>query len=512
MPDEYILQMEGITKDFPGVRALDNVTFNVKKGHIHALVGENGAGKSTLMKVLSGVYPSGTYQGNIVINGEKQVFHTIKDSENRGIVIIYQELALIKELNIAENVCVGNEVSRFGVINWDESFLKTEKALKQVGLNENPLTSLASLGVGEQQLVAIAKALSKEARILVLDEPTATLSQEEAERLLKILLKLKEEGVTCIYISHRLKEVFDIADEITVLRDGKTVASYAKKELTESKLISLMVGRELIDIYPRRKHLLKEVIFEVRDWTVYNPAINKIISDVNFKLHKGEILGISGLVGAGRTELVMSLFNVWGKKASGNIFLEGKELHISNPGSAIKAGIALASEDRKRYGLVLNEDIKRNISLASLLKIAKASIINENEEIKYAEKYTSDLHIKTPSIEQKTLNLSGGNQQKVVLGKWLMTMPKVLILDEPTRGIDVGAKSEIYNIINDLVNLGLGVIVISSELPEIIGICDRILVMHEGRFTGELLAEEATQEKIMNYATGRIKEEVNQDG
>lgn len=503
---EYILQMEAITKDFPGVRALEDVTFNVKKGQIHALVGENGAGKSTLMKVLSGVYPSGAYKGNVIINGEKQDFHAIKESENHGIVIIYQELALIKQLNIAENICVGNEISRFGVVNWDESYLKTEKALKQVGLNENPLTALAYLGVGEQQLVAIAKALSKEAKILVLDEPTATLSQEEAEKLLKILLKLKEEGVTCIYISHRLKEVFDIADQITVLRDGKTVGTYEKNALTESKLISLMVGRELVDIYPRKKHEHKEVIFEVKDWTVYDPGINKIISDVNFKLHKGEILGISGLVGAGRTELVMSLFNAWGKRISGKIFLEGKELHIGNPSGAIKAGLALASEDRKRYGLVLDEDIKRNISLASLLKIAKGNIINENEEIKYAEKYTADLHIKTPSIEQKALNLSGGNQQKVVLGKWLMTKPKVLILDEPTRGIDVGAKSEIYNIINDLVELGLGVIVISSELPEIMGICDRILVMHEGRFTGELLAEEATQEKIMNYATGRTKQ------
>lgn len=513
MPDGYILQMESITKDFPGVRALDKVTFNVQPGHIHALVGENGAGKSTLMKVLSGVYPSGTYQGNIIINGEKQSFRSIKDSENHGIVIIYQELALIKELNITENICVGNEISRWGIVNWDESYLKTEKALAQVGLRENPLTSLANLGVGEQQLVAIAKALSKEAKILVLDEPTAALSQEEAEGLLKILLKLKAEGVTCIYISHRLKEVFDIADEITVLRDGKTVGTYAKQELSENKLISLMVGRELVDIYPHRKRLLQEVIFKVKDWTVYDPAVNKIISDVNFELRKGEILGISGLVGAGRTELVMSLFNAWGRRISGKIFLEGKELQINNPASAIKAGIALASEDRKRYGLVLNEDIKRNISLASLLKIAKASIINDNEEIKYAEKYTSDLRIKTPSIEQKALNLSGGNQQKVVLGKWLMTMPKILILDEPTRGIDVGAKSEIYNIINDLVSLGLGVVVISSELPEVIGISDRILVMQEGRFTGELMIEEATQEKIMRYATGRIKETgVNQDG
>lgn len=503
MAEQYILQMEGIVKDFPGVRALDNVAFNVKPGHIHALVGENGAGKSTLMKVLSGVYPSGTYEGNIIINGKKQDFHSIKESERNGIVIIHQELALIKQLNIAENICVGNEASRYGVINWDESYLKTEKALAQVGLRENPLTSLAYLGVGEQQLVAIAKALAKEARILVLDEPTASLSQEEAGGLLKILLKLKQEGVTCIYISHRLKEVFDIADEITVLRDGRTVGTYEKKDLGEPRLISLMVGRELVDIYPRKKRPPQEVIFEVRDWTVYDPAINKIISDVNFKLHKGEILGISGLVGAGRTELVMSLFNVWGRRISGQIFLEGRELRLRDPADAIHAGIGLASEDRKRYGLVLGEDIKRNISLASLLKIARASVIDENEEIRYAEKYTADLRIKTPSIEQKAMNLSGGNQQKVVLGKWLMTSPKVLILDEPTRGIDVGAKAEIYAIINELVDHGLGVIVISSELPEIIGICDRILVMHEGRFTGELMIEEATQEKIMFYATGR---------
>lgn len=499
---EYILEMRGIHKEFPGVRALDNVTFNVKKGEIHALVGENGAGKSTLMKILSGVYPWGTYSGDIVVEGGVQRFRFIRESENKGIAVIYQELALIKQLSIVENICVGNEIAEYGIIDWDKSYLRADKALKQVGLNANPTFPISYLGVGEQQLVSIAKALSKEAKILVLDEPTAALSEGEAEKLLKILTTLKENGVTCIYISHRLKEVFSIADRITILRDGKTIATHNKIDLDENKLIALMVGRELKNIYPRKPHTQGEVLLEVRNWTVYDPDINKTIADVNFKLNKGEILGFAGLIGAGRTELVMSMFHFWGRLVSGKLFLEGRELNLKSAKDAIEAGISLASEDRKRYGLVLDEDIKKNISLASLDRISKYTIVNENEEIKFAEKYKSDLKIKAPSIEQKTGNLSGGNQQKVVVGKWLMTMPKVLILDEPTRGIDVGGKLEIYNIINELVDNGVGVIIISSELPEVLGMCDRILVMHEGRFEGELKAEEATQEKVMYYATG----------
>jgi len=500
--EDHILQMRGITKDFPGVRALDDVTFDVKRGEIHALVGENGAGKSTLMKVLSAVYPAGSYRGKVLIDGKERNFKKIKDAEAAGIAIIYQELMLIKGLSIVENIGLGNETAKHGVIDWEGSFLKARTALQEVGLDADPDLPVSYFGVGEQQSIAIAKSLSQEAKILILDEPTAALSAQEADRLLGILKDLKKKGVTCIYISHRLREVLEIADRITVLRDGKTIATRERNELDEAKLISLMVGRELTNVYPRRERVAGEVVLEVKDWSVRDPNTNRQIDAVNFKLRKGEILGFAGLVGAGRTELAMSLFHAWGRKVSGTMYLEGKEISPQNAGQTIACGISLASEDRKRYGLVLDEGIKENISLASLKKISKFSVVDENEEIKCAEKYTRDLRIKTPSIEQKAMNLSGGNQQKVVLGKWLMTRPRVLILDEPTRGIDVGAKVEIYNIINDLVDQGVGIIVISSELNEILGICDRILVMHEGKFTGELPIHEATQEKIMHYATG----------
>ncbi|MFA5164928.1 MAG: ATP-binding cassette domain-containing protein [Candidatus Omnitrophota bacterium] len=497
-----ILEMSGITKEFPGVRALDGVTFSVAKGEIHSLVGENGAGKSTLMKILSGVYPAGTYEGSISIDGRALRFADIKDSERAGVAIIHQELALIQQLSIAENVTLGDETAKNGIINWDECFLKTEKALKQVGLDVSPSTEVSKLGTGEQQLVAIAKAISKQARILILDEPTASLSAGEADRLLNILKALKAGGVTCIYISHRLKEVFDISDSITVLRDGATVGTYQRKDLDENRLISLMVGRELSNVYPRKERVPGETVLEIKDWTAIDAGMNRAVRNINLSVRKGEVLCIAGLVGAGRTELVMSLFRMWGQVMSGKVYLEGREISLRDAGDAVAVGISMASEDRKRYGLILDEDIKRNISLASLDKISTAQVVNENEEIRSAEKYTADLRIKTPSIEQKAGNLSGGNQQKVVLGKWLMTEPKVLILDEPTRGIDVGAKVEIYNIINDLVDKGVAVLVISSELNEVLGISDRIIVMHEGQITGEILNKDATQEKIMLYATG----------
>jgi len=499
---DYILEMKGISKEFPGVKALDDVTFSVKRGEIHALVGENGAGKSTLMKILSGVYPTGDYSGTISIDGAERRFRDTKESEGSGIAIIYQELALVKGLSMVENICLGSEIAAFGVIDWNESYIRADKVLKKVGLNVNPAFPVSYLGVGEQQLVAIAKALSKDARILVLDEPTAALSEGESAKLLNILRTFREQGVTCIYISHRLKEVFEIADRITILRDGKTVATHEKTSLDENRLIALMVGREVANIYPRRPRSPGDVVLEVRGWTVYDPDINKTVADVSFKLRKGEILGMAGLIGAGRTELVMSFFHFWGRRSAGQIFLEGREIDPKDAGATIAAGISLASEDRKRYGLVLEDDIKKNISLASLKKISKYDVVNMLEEIKSAERYTKELNIKTPSIEQKAGSLSGGNQQKVVLGKWLMTLPKVLILDEPTRGIDVGAKVEIYNIINDLVDKGVAVIVISSDLLEILGVCDRILIMHEGRFTGDMTVKEATQEKIMHYATG----------
>ena len=501
---EYILEMNNITKEFPGVKALDNVNFKVRKGEIHALVGENGAGKSTLMKVLSGVYPYGTYSGDIVLEGQVQAYHAIKDSELSGIAIIYQELALVKLMNVCENIFLGSEHSTKGVIDWNKSFVEVAKILKEVRLDIHPATKVINLGIGQQQLVEIAKALAKKTGVLILDEPTAALTESESRNLLNLLKEFRQKGVTCIYISHKLNEVFEIADSVTVLRDGRTVGTYAAKDINEDKLISLMVGRELTQRFPKVELPLGDTVLEVRNWTVYDPELpdKKVIDNVSFKARKGEILGIAGLMGAGRTELFMSLFGCYGGKATGELRLNGKEIKSRNPKDVIRAGISYLSEDRKGNGLVLIQDIRRNISMASLGSISKAKVINENEEIRSAEKYVSELRIKTPSIEQTVGNLSGGNQQKVVLGKWLMTAPKVLILDEPTRGIDVGAKFEIYNIMNQLAGQGVCIIMISSELPEVLGMSDRILVMHEGRFNGELSRQDATQEKIIFHATG----------
>jgi ABC-type sugar transport system ATPase subunit len=503
--NDYILEMKNITKEFPGVKALDNVTFKVKKGEIHALCGENGAGKSTLMKVLSGVYPSGTYTGEIILKGKLQNYTGIKDSEKAGVAIIYQELALVKTMSICENIFLGNEkVKKNGLIDWDETYSETLKVLKEVRLNINPNTKVQSLGVGQQQLVEIAKAITKRAEVLILDEPSAALTESETENLLQILKELKSKGVTCIYISHKLNEVFDIADNITILRDGKTICTEAKCDMTENTVIAKMVGRELTQRFPRKEHKPGEVVLDVRNWNVYNPDLpeQKVIDNASFVVRKGEILGIAGLMGAGRTELVMSIFGAFGAKVSGELYLYGKKISIKSPKEAIKAGISYVSEDRKRYGLVLGMDIKNNVTLASLDSISKISLINGNEVIKHTNQYVTDLNIKTPTIEQKATNLSGGNQQKVVLAKWLMTKPKVLIMDEPTRGIDVGAKFEIYNIMNKLIDEGVCIVMISSELPEILGMSDRILVMHEGCLTKEFNREDATQENILTYATG----------
>ncbi|MEJ5283747.1 MAG: xylose ABC transporter ATP-binding protein [Brevinematia bacterium] len=499
---DYILEMIGISKEFPGVKALNDVTFRVKRGEIHALVGENGAGKSTLMKILSGVYPYRTYEGKILINGVEQQFHNIKQSEKAKIAVIYQELALVKSMSIMENIFLGNEIAKYGVISKDEMFRKTEEILKEVGLDINPGVKVLHLGVGQQQLVEIAKALLKEAEILVLDEPTAALTESESENLFKILRRLKSRGITCIFISHRLKEVFEVADNITVLRDGKTVITMKASELNEDRLISYMVGRELTERFPRQKHTPSDVILEVKNWTIIDPETEEIVcDDVSFEVRKNEILGVAGLMGAGRTELMMSIFGAYGRKVKGEIYLNGKKIEINSPRDAISYGICYLSEDRKQYGLVLNMSIQHNVSLSNLEKIANYSVINKNEEILRTLRYVEELKIKTPTIEQKAMNLSGGNQQKVVIAKWLMAEPKVLFLDEPTRGIDVGAKYEIYNIMNMLVSKGVGVVMISSELPEILGMSDRIIVMHDGKLTGELHYEEATQEKIMAYAT-----------
>jgi ABC-type sugar transport system ATPase subunit len=501
---EYVLEMRNITKEFPGVKALDDVTLKVKKGEIHALVGENGAGKSTLMKILSGFYASGTYHGKLVIKDSEIELKNIKDSEKYGIGIIYQELALVKLMNVCENIFLGNEIHKNGRINMDESFFRTKKILSNVHLDINPATKVIHLGIGQQQLVEIAKVLSKNVEILILDEPTAALTEAETDNLLGIIRELKGKGVSCIYISHKINEVFQIADTITVLRDGKTVCTKSASEYTENSLISYMVGRELTNRFPPKDNVPGEVIFEVKDWTVHNPEMpDKVVIDsVSFQAKKGEILGIAGLMGSGRTELAMSIFRAYGAKISGEIRLHGKALKIGKPCDAIDNGICYLTEDRKGNGLVLMMDVKENICMASLKKLSKMNVINDNQAIVESERTVKSLNIKTPSLEQKLMNLSGGNQQKVSLGKWLLTNPVVLILDEPTRGIDVGAKYEIYKIINDLARAGGCIIMISSEMPEILGVSDRILVMNKGRITGELAREEATQEKILSYATG----------
>lgn len=505
---EFILEMRNITKTFPGVKALDNVNLKVKEGEIHALVGENGAGKSTLMKVLSGVYPYGTYEGEIFFKGKQCEFRDIKQSESLGIVIIHQELALIPYLSIAENIFLGNEQAKNGVINWNNTISKTTELLKKVGLDESPNTLITNIGVGKQQLVEIAKALSKEVKLLILDEPTAALNEDDSENLLNLLLEFKKQGISSILISHKLNEVSKVADSITVIRDGKTIETLDKEKdnITEDRIIQGMVGRELVDRFPKRESNIGEVIFEVKDWTVYHPLHEdrKVIDNVSFNIRKGEIVGIAGLMGSGRTELAMSIFGKsYGKKISGHIYKDGKEIHLNNVNKAIENGLAYVTEDRKNYGLILIDSIKRNISLSSLNKLSKNLVVNESQEVIEAEKFRKKMNIKAPSIMQKTGNLSGGNQQKVVLSRWILTKPDILILDEPTRGIDVGAKYEIYTIINQLVSEGKGILLISSELPEILGMCDRIYVMSEGRITGELDGKEATQEKIMKYVVNQ---------
>jgi putative multiple sugar transport system ATP-binding protein len=499
-----ILEMSHITKEFPGVKALDDVTFKVEEGEIHFLVGENGAGKSTLMKVLSGVYPHGTYSGDILIDGKIQKYASIRDSEHAGLAIIYQELALVPDLSVYENIYLGNEQRKGRFIDWNETIRKARIQLEKVGLDVDPSTHVRSLGVGKQQLIEIAKALSKEVRILILDEPTAALNEDDSDNLLNLILELKKQGVTCIMISHKLKEVLKIADTVTILRDGKTINTLSRAELNEEVIIKNMVGRELGNIYPKRQQKnIGEVSLEVRNWSAYDYSVSReILSNVNLNVRKGEILGLAGLMGAGRTEFALSLFgNTKNYKVSGDLFVHGKQMHFSHPLDAINAGIAYVSEDRKKDGLILDQDVKQNLSIASLKDFVKNLIINRNEEIRVAEEYRKNLRIKTPSIEAQVRKLSGGNQQKVSLGKWLLASPDILILDEPTRGIDVGAKFEIYTIMNRLVEEGMSIIMISSELPEILGMSDRIYVVCEGRITGELSGDEAPQEKIMKMAT-----------
>lgn len=500
--DNIVLEMRDITKRFPGVCALDRVNLKIKRNQIHALVGENGAGKSTLMNVLSGVYPFGTYEGKILVNGEECKFHDIKDSEKKGIAIIHQELALIPDLSIAENIFMGNERAKKGIIDWNQTIKEAEKALNKVHLNENARMKIKNIGIGKQQLVEIAKALSRKVSILILDEPTAALNEDDSQNLLELLLELKKEGITSILISHKLNEVSAVADEITILRDGKTIETLDNKNevLSEERIIKGMVGREMSDRYPERDNTPGEVCFEIKNWNVFHPndSERQIIHNVNINARKGEIVGVAGLMGAGRTELAMSVFGkAWGQKISGEIIKDGKKLELRSVSDAIENGIVYVTEDRKEAGLILIDSIKHNISLPNLKRISTRTVINKEKEGKVAEDFCKKLNVKAVGITQRVGNLSGGNQQKVVLAKWIMAQPDILILDEPTRGIDVGAKYEIYCIINQLAKEGKSIILISSELPEVLGMCDRVYVLNEGRITGELNREDASQESIM---------------
>lgn len=501
-----ILEMRNITKEFPGVKALNDVSFRVNTGEIHCLVGENGAGKSTLMKVLSGVYPHGSYSGEILVNGQLQKFSGIRDSEKTGIAIIYQELAMIPELTVYENIFLGNEIKKGFVIDWNETIKRANDVIAKVRLDVNPEMKVKDLGVGKQQLIEIAKALSKDVKLLILDEPTAALNENDSENLLELLRGLKDHGVTCILISHKLKEVISIADTVTVLRDGKTICTLeAKKgEVTEAILIKHMVGREIDNIYPPRPYKSTgEVVLEVRNWTAYDPNLGRhVLKNVSFNIRKGEIVGFAGLMGSGRTELAKSIFgNPGGYHIQGEMFLGKQRKQFTHPHQAIEAGIAYVTEDRKGNGLILIQDVKQNVTLANLQEIANNGVLDGNAEVKVATEYKDSLNIKTPSIEQTVSNLSGGNQQKVSVAKWLFVKPDILILDEPTRGIDVGAKYEIYTIMNRLVSQGMSIIMISSELPEILGMSDRVYIVSSGKIGGELPIEEATQEKIMHLAT-----------
>ncbi len=501
-----ILEMRSITKEFPGVKALDNVNLKVEQGEIHALIGENGAGKSTLMNVLSGTYPAGSYSGEIYYDGKLCQFKNQRDSEAVGIVIIHQELALIPLLSIGENMFLGNEIrNKFGYIDWNKTFHEAERHMKQVGLNESAQTLIKDIGTGKQQLVEIAKAFSKDVKLLILDEPTSSLNDEDAKMLLDLLIEFKKNGLTSIIITHKLNEIIYCADKATIIRDGSTIETLVKgvDEFSEDRIIKGMVGRSMEDRYPAREHKVQdEISMEVRNWTVHHPLYHeKVVDDnVSFHVKKGEVVGFSGLQGAGRTELAMSIFGrSYGSGISGEVYINGEKVNLRTPEEAIHHGLAYVTEDRKTNGLILDESIRFNTTLARMDKVCRGGIIDVDKEIQVAEEMKEEMGTKAPSIEQRIGNLSGGNQQKALLGKWLFTEPDILIMDEPTRGIDVGAKYEIYCLINEMVSQGKSVVMISSELPELLGMCDRIYVMNEGRLLAEVNAADATQESIMGY-------------
>ena len=503
---DTILSMRNITKEFPGVKALADVNLEVKRGEIHSICGENGAGKSTLMKVLSGVYPYGTYEGDIFFDGKEVRFRTIRESEEAGIAIIHQELALIPELTITENMFLGNEQARGGVIDWQEANARARALLDHVGLDEDPDVQIKNIGIGKQQLVEIAKALGKDVKLLILDEPTAALNDTDSRHLLGLLKELKGRGITCIMISHKLNEIEAISDSITIIRDGRTIETLdiTHEGVNEDRIIRGMVGRDLEHRYPEHTPNIGDLLMDVRDWTVAHPDDSErlVVKGASLQVRRGEIVGLAGLMGAGRTEFARSVFGqTYGVKMSGRLFLKGKEVHIRSVQQAIDAGLAYVTEDRKSLGLNLLDTIRESITSAGLRKIQQWGVVDDNEEIVAAERYRAAMRIKTPSIEEGVNKLSGGNQQKVVLGKWLFTDPEVLILDEPTRGIDVGAKYEIYCLINALADQGKAVVMISSELPELIGMCDRIYTISEGAVTGDVPRAEATQEQLMYLMT-----------
>ncbi len=502
---DYILEMKGITKTFPGVRALSDVDFKVKRGHVHALVGENGAGKSTLIKIISGVYPHGSYEGQMLCDGKEMRFQSIRDVEKEGIACIHQELNVVPELSVAENIFLNEKPTRFGLIDFDRMHADTAALLRQIGLNTEgcvrilPTEKVRNLGIGQKQMVEIAKALAKEVRLLILDEPTAALTEAEVDVLLDIICKLRSEGVTCIYISHRLDEVMRIADDITVLRDGQTIDTRCRAEMDKEGMIRLMVGRELKNMFPRVSHRQGELVLEVKNYRVKHPDIaeKNLIDDVSFQAYRGEILGICGLMGAGRTELFTALFGAYREKGEGEVLIDGEPICMDCPMEALKQGFFLISEDRKKLGLNLMMSIKENTTLASLRKVSWHGILNDDKESAFANRYMESLQIAAPDINTAVRNLSGGNQQKVVLAKALVCEPRIIVLDEPTRGIDVGAKYEIYKLMNDLVDQGVVVIMISSEMEEILGMSDRIITMANGKITGEFAISEATQEALL---------------
>ena len=511
-----LLEMRGITKTFPGVMALSNVNLAVEEGEIHAICGENGAGKSTLMNVLSGIYPHGSYEGDVLFGGELCLFGNIKDSEKRGIVIIHQELALVPYLTLAENMFLGNERQKLGRVDWNATYQQAREHFEVVGLHEEPRTLVKDIGTGKQQLLEIAKALAKNVRLLILDEPTSSLNEGDAKKLLDLLLQLKKEkGITSILISHKLNELAYVADKITVLRDGMTIETLAKDmdEISEERIIRGMVGREIIDRFPKRQSCISEdIALEVENWSVYHPLYTerKLVDNVHLTLRRGEVVGIAGLIGAGRTELAMSVFGkAYGTKISGTLKKDGKTIRLNSIPEAIKSGLAYITEDRKGNGLVLSNSVKHNVTLAHPKGISRSGVLDKDREAVSVEEYRRKLDIRCPSIEQHVGNLSGGNQQKVLVGKWMFAEPEIMLLDEPTRGVDVGAKYEIYQIINELVAQGKSILMISSELPELLGMCDRIYVMAEGRIVAEMPGAEATQEIIMNHIMQASKGEIS---